>query len=130
MLQIVEFSLPTDVPDPFLIVGETIRATWEKVTTFNLKLNHSHSCLRHDSNHIYLYLLADSSNLKLYKVALRLLMPVKLPLKPFQILTCTTGTTQEAISLFFQRIKLMSRYRYILMDVNIMSLKLQEVVGL
>ncbi len=120
MLQIVK-----DFSDPLSIVGETIKLTWERDETSDV-LNQAHSCLRYDSNHISVYLLADSSNLKLYNVALHLLN-TKLPLMPFQILTCTTGTTQEAIILFFQRIKIMAKCRYILMDVNVMSLKLQEV---
>ena len=72
------------------------------------------------------HLLTDSTNFDIYSTALHLLKKYD-PITGFQIFTCTTVTTQEAITLFFERVKFLHQYRFIVIDVNVMSLRLQEV---
>ena len=71
-----------------------------------------------------LYSMIDFSNNEVYTVALNLLG--KLP-NPFQVLACTHITTQEAVTLFFERVKNYHHFRYIMIDMNILSLDIQEV---
>ena len=71
-----------------------------------------------------LYSMIDFSNNEVYTVALNLLG--KLP-NPFQVLACTHITTQEAVTLFFERVKNYHHFRYIVIDINILSLDIQEV---
>ena len=66
----------------------------------------------------------DFSDNEVYTVALNLLG--KLP-NPFQVLACTHITTQEAVTLFFERVKNYHHFRYIVIDINILSLDIQEV---
>ena len=66
----------------------------------------------------------DSSDNEVYTVALNLLG--KLPIT-FQVFACTHITTQEAVTLFFERVKNYHCFRYIVIDINILSLDVQEV---
>ena len=66
----------------------------------------------------------DFSDKEVYTVALNLLG--ELP-NTFQVLACTHITTQEAVTLFFERVKNYHHFRYIVIDINILSLDIQEV---
>ena len=66
----------------------------------------------------------DFNHNEVYTVALNLLG--ELP-NSFQVLACTHITTQEAVTLFFERVKNYHHFRYIVIDINILSLDIQEV---
>ena len=66
----------------------------------------------------------DSSDNEVYTAALNLLG--KLP-NPFQVFACTHITTQEAVTLFFERVNHYHHFRYVMIDINILSLDIQEV---
>ena len=68
--------------------------------------------------------MVDFSENEVYTVALNLLG--ELP-NPFQVLACTHITTQEAVTLFFERVKNYHHFRYIVIEINILSLDIQEV---
>ena len=124
-----DMNEPFNMDEPFKVVGGVFQSVYEKFCnrSNNRMKTRSHSHLNYDSNHICLHLLTDCTNLKLYSTALHLLQDFTVVLA-FQILTCTTVTTQEAVTLFFQRVKFLYNFRrFILIDVNVMSLKLQEV---
>ena len=110
--------------DPFSVVGQIISLMWQNSKCQNRQLDEHRPSLRNELNIFRLYYLPDCSNLKLYSTALDLLNS---PITPFQVLPCTRITTQEALVLFFQRMKFMSNIRYILIDVNVLPVDLQEV---
>ena len=112
--------------EPFSVVGELTRNVYESYASSRFKKNRSVSQIRMDSNNVTLHLLTDSTNFDIYSTALHLLKKHD-PIAGFQIFTCTTVTTQEAITLFFERVKYLHQYRFIVIDVNVMSLRLQEV---
>ena len=66
----------------------------------------------------------DSSDNEVYTVALNLLGKLS---NTFQVFACTHITTQEAVTLFFERVKNYYCFRYIVIDINILSLDIQEV---
>ena len=78
-----------------------------------------------ETNFFRIYSMLGSSNYEVYNVAFNLLGTL-LP-NSFQVLACTYITTQEAVTLFFERLKNYPRFRYIMIDVNILSLDIQEV---
>ncbi len=113
--------------EPFSVVGEITRNVYESYASSGMKKSRSDSQIKHDSNHVTLHLLTDSTNFDIYSTGLNLLKKYD-PIAGFQIFTCTTLTTQEAITLFFERVKFLHQYRFIVIDVNVMSLRLQEVL--
>ena len=78
-----------------------------------------------ETNFFRIYSMLGSSNYEVYNVAFNLLGTL-LP-NSFQVLACTYITTQEAVTLFFERLKNYPHFRYIMIDVNILSLDIQEV---
>ena len=88
------------------------------------KLRHPSISYEIKSVFFQLYSMIDSSDNEVYTVALNLLG--ELP-NPFQVLACTHITTQEAVTLFFERVKNYHHFRYIVIDINILSLDIQEV---
>ena len=88
------------------------------------KLRHPSTSYEIKSVFFRLYSMIDSSDKEVYTVALNLLG--KLP-NPFQVLACTHITTQEAVTLFFERVKNYHHFRYIMIDINVLSLDIQKV---
>ena len=88
------------------------------------KLRHPSISYEIKSVFFRLYSMIDSSDNEVYTVALNLLG--KLP-NSFQVFACTHITTQEAVTLFFERVNNYHHFRYIVIDINILSLDIQEV---
>ena len=74
--------------------------------------------------HFHLHSVPDVS----YKQQVQLLCGILqgLPL-PFQLLRCTNKTTEEELSLFFQRISSFREHKYVILGVNHLTGDIQEV---